>query len=90
MGKFAFEQDEEKKKAGFHHFVETNLPVWLATIEKRLETNTTDHYIVGDHITIADFALGGFVFSAVHNEHNPGHHKLKEVVENYPKVKHYF
>lgn len=89
MYKFHFEADEEKKKAGFHNFVENTLPPWLAAIDKRIAANSSHHHIVGDKITIADFAIGGFAFSAIYNDANPGAPIFQEAIEKFPHVKEY-
>jgi glutathione S-transferase len=86
MGKFAFEQDEEKKKAGFHNFIENIFPPWLTAIEKRIAANSSPHHAVGDKLTIADFAIGAWAYSAVYNEGNPVHHQFQEVVAKFPHV----
>ena len=68
--KFHFEKDEEKKKVAKEGFFNW-LPKWLDAIEKRLVNNTTQKYIVGDKITIADFALAALIFSFAVNPANP-------------------
>jgi glutathione S-transferase len=39
--KFAWEQDEEKKKEALKNFTENVLPPWLTAIEKRIEKNSS-------------------------------------------------
>ena len=89
MGRFAFEQDEEKKKAGFHNFIENVFPPWATAIEKRLAANSSPHHAVGDKTTIADFALGGWAYSCVYNDACPPHAIFQEAVGKFPHLQAY-
>ena len=87
--KFHAEQDAEKKAANKESFLTKFLPAWLDAIEKRISANSTQKYIVGDKITIADFALAGFGFSFILNEANPYYAEVWEVVKDREVLKAY-
>ncbi len=42
--------------------------MWLAAMDARLAKNTTNKYVVGESMTIADIALGGFIYRIIYNE----------------------
>jgi glutathione S-transferase len=56
--KYLLENDAEKKKAALEHFAKEVFPKFAAILEKRVAANSNHHHIVGDSLTIADFALG--------------------------------
>lgn len=66
--KAAFAPDEETKKSLFEAFYTTTFPKWLEVIQKRLNENTSQEYIVGDKMSIADFALASLAYSSFLNE----------------------
>ena len=72
MYKFAFEADAEKKKVAAEAFFTTTFPQFCEIIEKRLNANSSQKFIVNDRITIADFSLGAFAYSTIFNEGNAG------------------
>ena len=66
--KAAFTQDEEAKKELFKTFYETTYTKWLEVISNRLKANSSQKYIVGDKITIADIQLAALAYSTFLNE----------------------
>ena len=60
--------DEASKPELFKTYFGTTLPQWLTAINKRLLANSSKNFIVGDKITIADFAIAGFIYSLYLNE----------------------
>ena len=81
--KMIFEKDEEKKevlKAAWLKFAGQ----WLHVIEKRLEQNESQHYVVGSKMTIADFALACVAFNLILNEANPNFEDTKPHMEKFP------
>ena len=88
--KFFFDKDEESKKAGLEKFLKTTLPNWAQAIENRLKNNTSQNYIVGDSLTIADIVLAASASSTFENEASPYHTQLGEVIHQYPTLKAYF
>jgi glutathione S-transferase len=87
--KFAFEQNEEKKKADAETYFTTIFPAWMNVIEKRFAANDSPHHAVGDKVTIADFALCGWMFGTPLNEGSPLCGQFKEIVAKFPLVSAY-
>lgn len=88
--KAAFARDEEEKKALFKTFYETTFTKWLTVIDKRVKENTSQKYIVGDKITIADFTLAALAYSTFLNENNPSKDVQRPIVEQFPVLLAYF
>eukprot|EP00347_Sterkiella_histriomuscorum_P006172 403353788 len=80
--KAAFNPNEETKAALLANFYYNTLPRFIAAFDKRLEGNTTG-FIVGDRITIADFALAAFAYSLFLNEICPVKAQIEEVVKRF-------
>ena len=87
--KFNFEQDAERKKAAKETFLTKFLPNWLNAIEKRLTKNSSQKYIVGDKMTIADFALGSVGHNILLNEANPTYAETWEIIKDREVLKAY-
>jgi len=87
--KARWEPDEEKKKQLMGEWLKDTLPKFLTAFEKRLESNSTSNFFVGDKLTIADFAWSNFFFSHVYNTEGPFSAFLQPVLENFPKLKAY-
>ena len=88
--KGAFAPNEDLKKTLMAAFFETSLPNFLAAIQKRIETNTTQEFIIGDKLTIADFALAAVAYSSFLNENNPARADQMAIVEKFPVALKYF
>ena len=84
--KASFNPDEEEKKALFKVFYETTFPTWLDIIQKRLTSNTSQKYIVGDKLSIADILLAAFAYSRFLNEKNANKDVQLPIVEGYPAL----
>eukprot|EP00347_Sterkiella_histriomuscorum_P020909 403335995 len=80
--KAAFHPNEETKAALIADFLSNTLPRFISAFDKRLEGNTTG-FIVGDQITIADFALAAFAYSLFLNEICPVKAQIEEVVKRF-------
>ena len=65
-----FNPDEEKKAELLKTYTEVTFPKWLAIIDKRLKENSSQKFIVGDKISIADFILASIAYSSFLNEKN--------------------
>ncbi len=87
--KFMFEHDAERKKAAKETFLTKFLPNWLNAIEKRITKNSSQKYIVGDKMTIADFALGNVGFNILLNEANPSYGDTWEIIKDREVLKAY-
>ena len=88
--KAAFNPNEELKKQLFADFYGKTLPSFVESIQKRLEGNTTQAFIVGESLTIADFALAAVAYSSFLNENNPSRADQLAIVEKYPVALAYF
>ena len=87
--KFNFEQDAERKATLKEAFITKFLPQWLEAIEKRISANSSQKFIVGDKITIADFALAGLGFALILNEANANFAEIYEIVKTHEVLKAY-
>ena len=63
-------------------------PAWHKAIDKRLEANG-GKYIVGDKITIADFALAYVCFGLLLNEANAHYAETWELIKDHEILKKY-
>ena len=84
--KVHFCPDEETKKTLLADFMANIFPKWLVVINKRIESNTDHKHIVGDKLTIADFALAALAYSSFLNEANPVQKLFLEQVEKFPII----
>ena len=74
-GKFSWESDPAIRAANKEKFLAW-FPGWLAAIEKRLSSNSSQHHVVGDAQTIADFALFHVAVNIIFNEGNANYPDL--------------
>lgn len=88
--KAAFAGDEEAKKASFVIFYETTFPKFLDAMQNRVKGNSSPDHIVGDKVTIADFALGALAYSTFLNDLNTSKDTQLAIVEKYPFLLDYF
>lgn len=65
------------------------LPQWLAIHEKRLKEKGSTNFLVGDSMTIADFAWASLIFSSFFNDGNEHAPRLRAVFENFPLLMEY-
>jgi glutathione S-transferase len=82
------ENEEAKKKAGEELF-SGFLPMWMGVIEARLAKNGCEGHIVGDRMTIADFALASLLLTLRNNEASPMSMSLGPFFEKFPKISAY-
>ena len=87
--KYHYEKDEEKKKAACANFFDSFFPAWCNIYDKRIAANTSKHHLVGDNMTIADFAMAGYAYANIFNTGCSFHKELQAVLENYPNFKEY-
>ena len=86
MGAIRYTQDEAKKKELAQAFITTTLPTALGRFEKRLAENTSQNYLVGDSITIADIQLLSGLHSYILNEKFEMSSELKPVAITFPHL----
>ena len=60
------------------------MPLIIGAFENRLKNNTTQNYIVGDKMTIADFAIAAVAYTTFLNEGNGSKDILRPVAEKFP------
>ena len=85
-----FYATEEEKKTLLETLFQDTLSKWLSAIDKRLKANSSQKFISGDKMTIADFALASFAYSTFLNELDPLKDQIMAIVENFPELKAYF
>jgi glutathione S-transferase len=88
--KARYEPDEEKKKVLTETLIGTYIPFWLGAIENRLKNNSTNHYLVGDKISIADFGVTALIYSFFVNEANDSYSVMKPIIDSFENVKAYY
>jgi glutathione S-transferase len=82
--------DEALKPELFKTFFGTTVPTWLAIINKRLQSNSSKQFIVGDNISIADFALAAWVYGIYYNELSQAKDSIGPIIEQFPDLVAYF
>ena len=87
--KATFTSNEDDKAALWKVFYETTYPKWLTVIESRLKSNTTQKYIVGDKMTIADFLIAAIAYGTFMNEGNANKDVQLAIVEKFPVLLEY-
>ena len=75
---------EAEREALTKAFYETSYPKWAEAVQKRLQNNTSQKFIVGDKLTIADFKIAALAHTTFLNEANPNKATVLEVVEKFP------
>lgn len=65
-----FESDEDIKKKNVLDYFSIHLPSWLEGMAKRISRSENNNFLVGDSLTIADFAYAGLLFSSVYANKN--------------------
>lgn len=83
------EKDPERQKELFTTCLTQGVPTFLAVVEKRLTDNSSKKSLVGESVSIADFALAGILFSIFYNDANDKSILFRQVLENFPNVKAY-
>ena len=86
MGAVRYAQDEAKKKELAQAFITTTLPTSLERFEKRLAANTSQNYLVGDSLTIADIQLLSGLHSYILNEKFEMAGDLKSIAITFPHL----
>lgn len=81
--------DEEEKKKLMQVFYDGAYDKFLGFMNKRIEQNSSHNYIVGDKITIADFALAAVAYATFLNDKNPNKGDMLPYVEKYPAFLNY-
>ena len=82
--------DEASKPELFKAFFGNTLPAWLNVLDKRLHSNSSKKYIVGNKITIADFSLAAWAYSTYLNEKSEAKDQIAPLVAAHPDLDAYF
>eukprot|EP00347_Sterkiella_histriomuscorum_P012337 403368980 len=83
------EKDADKQKELFGACFASHIPKFFGVVEKRLTENTSKHHLVGEHLSIADFALAGLLFSAFYNDASEYTALMRPLVDAFPLLKAY-
>lgn len=89
LARAVFNQNQEEQAKQFEEAFTNTLPKFFGILEKRLKDNSSQKRIVGDNLTIADFALAAFFYSSSFNDANPRQKEYLAVLEKFPTLKEY-
>eukprot|EP00347_Sterkiella_histriomuscorum_P018302 403346025 len=81
------EKDPELLKKAKHELFTNTFPKWCEAIEKRLQNNVTQKYIVGNKLTIADMTYAGRYTAQVNNPLCPYKEDVEKVVDQFKNIK---
>ena len=87
--KIVTETDPEKQKLAGMNMHTKFLPGWFGAFEKRLAAREDRNFLVGDKLSIADFAWATFFYSFVFNELNEHHGAFEKNLSEFPLLKEY-
>lgn len=85
--KFAKDQQQQELLDEYKNKV---LPSYFNVMEKRLQNNGSQRYIVGDTLTIADFDNVHIAYDYFYNPNNPYHKEHMEVLSQYKLMQKYY
>ena len=88
--KAAFAPTEEEKKTLMETFYEGAFTKWVSIIDKKVADNSSQSFIVGDSLTIADFGLASVAYGTFYNEANPNKEVQAAIVAKFPTAEKYF
>ena len=83
-------KDEATKAPLQEAYLTKLLPFFFNILTKRLHENGNKGHIVGDKMTVADFANAAFAYSYILNERCVLGKPQEEVLDKYPTVKEYY
>jgi len=81
---------EHEKAAAMVAFRDGLCDKFLMMIEKQLDDNQLEKFLVGDRITIADFVVASFTFNILLNPQNPLKPILEPILLEYPHFDGYY
>ncbi len=84
-----WEADADKQKELFMAVFTETLPKFLTVCEARLSSNSNPLFLVGESLTIADFAYAGLIFNIFYNDENDKAVLFRSVFERFPLQKAY-
>ena len=77
---------ENEKAGGLEALKNGLLGNFLKMVENQLETQTTNKFIMGNQMTIADFAMSSFLFNIMKNDHGPFSASCSAMLLEYPHI----
>ena len=89
IAKAAMNPDANQKKELMGGLMMKTIPEWFAVMEKRIASNSSKQFIVGNKLSIADFCMAAFFFSFVYNDANPGSQGFKDILSKFNTLKAY-
>ena len=87
--KLALFTPEDDQPQGIEDIRDGILTKFMTIVEKRLAGNGNAKFIVGDKLTIADFAMCQTIFNILRNTQSPLHAPLGLTLDSYPLVEAY-
>ena len=84
--KVAFFTQPEEQPDALENFKEGPLRMFLTICEKMLESNGLSKYIIGDTMTIADFAMCALLFNCLKNQMGPFKDVFAPYLMEFPAV----
>ena len=79
---------EEEKKEGFKELLANHFPKYFGYWEKKLTENSSQNFLTGDSVTVADFLYLGVYASFINN--SPVKEALMSLLDAYPTTAAYF
>ena len=68
IAKLYWVADPDLKQKMTKDFISGPYPLFLASINKRLETSGQHQFLVGEKLSSADFLLSGVIFTLIYND----------------------
>ncbi|CDW72912.1 glutathione s-transferase [Stylonychia lemnae] len=86
----ARKETDPRLQAAYYEKIFTQVfPRWCAAVEKRLQQNVTRKFLVGEALTIADFAFAGRHFAIVKNPQSTVGENLQKIYNQHEGLKEY-
>ena len=83
-------KEESLKQKMLKDYLEKHLDRYLRVMQQRLLSNSSQRYLVGDKISLADFDSAHIAYSYLLNEKNAFYKEQAEAVERFPDLKKYY
>ena len=84
IGKTLFFTAEDQKAEEMEAWKNGILTKLLKIVEKQLESNATNKFLVGHKMTIVDFSMACLLFNILKNEQGPLHALCSQMLLEYP------
>ena len=77
---------DDQKDAAWTEFKDGGLRNFMNMVEAQLAKNSTNKFLVGETMTIADFSMISFIFNCLNNENGPFHSVFSDFLLEFPMV----